>query len=64
MLDQELDGEDEAIGDSTNCFPGPSHATNKRTLLFIFLVDEKIVPIKIQKILCIYECLNYFPLSN
>jgi hypothetical protein len=52
--DQALDGGDEAIGDSTYFFPGSSHVTNKGTLPVTFLVDENIVPIKIQKIPGIY----------
>jgi hypothetical protein len=64
MLDQAHDGGDEEIGDSTNFFLGSSCATNKGTLPVTFLVDENIVPIKIQKNLGIYECINYFLLSN
>jgi hypothetical protein len=54
MPDQALDGGDEAIGDSTNCFPGSSRVTSKGNLSVTFLVDEKIVPMKIQKIPVIY----------
>jgi hypothetical protein len=64
MPNQALDGADEAIGDYTNCFPRSSCVTSKGTLPITFLVDENIVPIKIQKIPGIYECFNYFLLSN
>ena len=53
--DQSLDGgRDEAIGDYTDFFPGSSRVTSKGIIPFTFLVEENIVPIKIQKILGIY----------
>jgi hypothetical protein len=52
--DQEVDGGDEEIGDSTNLFPGSLCVTGKGTLIVTFLVDEKLFLIKIQKILGIY----------
>jgi hypothetical protein len=52
--DHTVDGGDEEIGDSTNCFPGSLCVTGKGTLIVTFLVYENISLIKIQKILGIY----------
>jgi hypothetical protein len=32
------------------CFPGSSHVTSTRTLPVTFLVDNEIIPMKIEKI--------------
>jgi len=59
--DQGVDAEEDSIDITIASFPGSSHVTSTGTLETTFLVDENLVPIKIEKIPgTIKKCFNYF----
>lgn len=59
--DQGVDAEEDSIDITIISFLGSSHVTGTRTLETTFLVDENLVPIKIEKITgTIKKCFNYF----
>jgi hypothetical protein len=41
-----------------HCYPGASHVQSSGTISIIFLVDDNLVPLKIQQILGIFEYLK------
>jgi hypothetical protein len=47
---QGVDATETSIDIAQATFPGSSHVTSMRTLETTFLVDENLVPIKIEKI--------------
>jgi hypothetical protein len=44
--------------DSTHCYPRETCVPNTRTISVTFLVEDNMVPLKIQQIPGIYEYLN------
>ena len=56
-VEERVDAEHASIDIVEATFPGSSHATSMSTIQTTFLVDEDLIPIKIERIPCNYYAL-------
>ena len=58
------EGVDAGLDRDVEAFPGSSHVTSTGLIVCTFLVNEELVPIKIERILGHYRLFNLFFVSN